>query len=242
MPQKFTRTIAGMFGQKGREWLAALPEIIEEIARDWSLKAGKTFANLSYHYVAECTCADGSEAVLKLGCPEEDTEFINEVRMLRLFDGKGAVRLLRASESRCAMLLEKLTPGDHLGNLCLKNDEMAVRIAVACLKDIVRPAPPDGGGFYLLENWMNGFHKAENTEFPARVIKKARGLFDELAGGSKQKFLLHGDFHHENILSAGREPFLVIDPKGLIGDIGYDIGVFLNNHRNWLAGLPWQAK
>jgi streptomycin 6-kinase len=237
LPQKFTRTISGMFAGKGEQWLAKLPEIVGGIAGEWSLTVAKPFANLSYHYVVECTCEDGSEAVLKIGFPEEKLEFFSEIKMLRLFDGAGAVRLLRASESNYAMLLEKLTPGEGLGEFCLKDDAKAVRIAAGILKKIVRKAPADSG-FHLLKDWIGGFGKAENTQFPARIIKKARDFFSELTRDDKQKFLLHGDFHHENILSAAREPFLVIDPKGLIGWIGYDIGVFLNNHRNWLDGLP----
>ena len=50
--------------------------------------------------------------------------------------------------------------------------------------------------------------------------------------------LLHGDFHHENILSATRESFLAIDPKGIVGDIGFDISVFLLNHAKWLENEP----
>jgi len=227
-----------MFGEKGRQWLARLPEIVAQVAGEWSLKVGKPFANLSYHYVAECICEDGSQAVLKIGFPGESLEFSNEVKALQLYNGAGAVRLFRFSESSCAMLLEKLTPGESLGEMCLKDDAGAVRIATGILKKIVRKAPAVDGGFHLLENWIGGFRKAENTEFPAGAIGKARDYFSKLTGDGQQKFLLHGDFHHENILSAAREPFLVIDPKGLIGWTGYDIGVFLNNHRNWLAGRP----
>lgn len=242
LSEKFVRTITGAFGEKGRQWLVDLPEIVEEIAADWSLNVGKAFANLSYHYVAECVCADGGLAVLKIGCPAEGLEFINEVKMLRLFAGEGAVRLLRIGENRCTMLLEKLTPGEHLGNLCLKDDKAGVETAIDVLRKIIRK-PLTENGFHLLDNWIGGFRKAKNTEFPAAAVKKARDLFDELSGAGSQNFLLHGDFHHENILSAEREPFLVIDPKGLIGGTGYDIGVFLNNHRNWLDGSPdMQAK
>ncbi|MEJ7861583.1 MAG: aminoglycoside phosphotransferase family protein [Pyrinomonadaceae bacterium] len=59
---------------------------------------------------------------------------------------------------------------------------------------------------------------------------KARRFYEQLSFASKHKFLIHGDLHHENILSAFREPFLAIDPKSIVGDIGYEISVFLNNH------------
>jgi streptomycin 6-kinase len=44
--------------------------------------------------------------------------------------------------------------------------------------------------------------------------------------------------HHENILSSERESFLAIDPKGIIGDVGYEISVFLINHFWWLSDDP----
>jgi streptomycin 6-kinase len=236
LPQKFTRTIAGMFGEEGTKWLAELPRIIAAVSADWSLKTGKPLKNLSYHYVAPCICADGTEAILKIGFPEEKTEFFSETETLKLYNGDGAARLLRADEKRYAMLLEKLVPGKTLGEMCLKDDKETVRIAAGTLKKIIRDVPK-GGDFHKLDDWIGGFHRAKDTEFPADVIKKAQSFYKELTGKNKN-FLLHGDFHHENILSSTREPFLVIDPKGLIGGKGYDIGVFLNNHRNWLEGTP----
>jgi streptomycin 6-kinase len=237
LPVKFTRTISGMFGKDGKKWLADLPGIVDSVAKKWSLTVEKRFENLSYHFVAPCICPDRTEAILKIGFPGEKLEFLNEVKTLQLYDGNGAVRLLTVDEASCAMLLEKLTPGEGLGELCSADDLAAVEIAAGILKKIVRKAP-SALGFHLLDNWINGFRKAEKTEFPAETIQKAQNFYRELSGKNKTKFLLHGDFHHENILSSAREPYLLIDPKGLIGDIGYDVGVFLNNHRDWLEGMP----
>jgi len=41
--------------------------------------------------------------------------------------------------------------------------------------------------------------------------------------------LLHGDFHHDNILSASRKPFLAIDPSGIAGEREYEIGALMRN-------------
>jgi streptomycin 6-kinase len=38
---------------------------------------------------------------------------------------------------------------------------------------------------------------------------------------------LHGDLHPWNILSAEREPWLAIDPKGVVGDPAYELGPFI---------------
>ncbi len=39
---------------------------------------------------------------------------------------------------------------------------------------------------------------------------------------------MHGDFHHYNILSSERG-WLIIDPKGVIGPAGYEVGPLLIN-------------
>jgi len=41
--------------------------------------------------------------------------------------------------------------------------------------------------------------------------------------------VLHGDLHHLNILAATREPWLAIDPKGVIGDRAFEPATFLLN-------------
>jgi len=38
---------------------------------------------------------------------------------------------------------------------------------------------------------------------------------------------LHGDLHHENIICASRDPWLAIDPKGLMGDPPFNAGSML---------------
>jgi streptomycin 6-kinase len=41
--------------------------------------------------------------------------------------------------------------------------------------------------------------------------------------------LLHGDLHHWNILSATRQPWLSLDPKGVVGEREYEVGALIRN-------------
>ena len=50
-----------------------------------------------------------------------------------------------------------------------------------------------------------------------------------LCASAPAPVLLHGDLHHDNVLRATREPWLAIDPHGLIGDPGYEVGALLFN-------------
>ena len=152
-------------------------------------------------------------------------------------NGKGAVKLLKIDESRRAIVLERLSPGANLKEVCRADEPEAVTIAIKIMRKILKE-PPEISAFRRFEDWFEVFEKAANTKFPDEFISKASRFYEELSSASKRKFLIHGDLHHENILSAKREPFLAIDPKGIIGDIGYEIAVFLNNHLWGLATEP----
>lgn len=232
LPEKFRQNILDLHAGKGERWLNDLPDLIAEISEKWLLSVEQPFANLSYNYVAPCICADGAQAVLKIGFGEEDSVIFSEAAFLKLLDGNGAVKLLRFDKNYCALLLERLIPGENLKRICQTNDEQATRIAIEVMRRL-RCKPPENIKFPTLENWMNGLQTAANANFFApRLVAKARNYFEELSDASEQDLLLHGDLHHENILSAEREPFLAVDPKGVIGNIGYEIGVFLNNQRH----------
>ncbi|HEY3189963.1 MAG TPA: aminoglycoside phosphotransferase family protein, partial [Solirubrobacteraceae bacterium] len=56
---------------------------------------------------------------------------------------------------------------------------------------------------------------------------------DELCASAPARLVLHGDLHHDNVLRAEREPWLAIDPHGVVGDPGYDCGAMLYNPEPW---------
>ncbi|NOH00976.1 MAG: hypothetical protein HND47_02845 [Chloroflexi bacterium] len=59
-------------------------------------------------------------------------------------------------------------------------------------------------------------------ELLGRVESSLPELFDD------EMSLIHGDFHHFNVLSSGRG-WLAIDPKGVIRPAGYEIGPLMIN-------------
>jgi streptomycin 6-kinase len=88
--------------------------------------------------------------------------------------------------------------------------------------------------FIHLSDWFDGLKKLRamfnggtgplNEKLVARAEASAKDFFTE----NHKPVLMHGDFHHFNILSSERG-WLVIDPKGVIGPAGYEVGPFLIN-------------
>ena len=228
LPPAFVNNINQAFGERGRRFLADLPTLLETAAQTWELTLGKPFL-LSYNYVCAVTRADGTPAVLKLGVP--DRELSSEINTLRLYAGQGACRLLEADPGQGRLLLERLHPGTLLATL--EDDERATEIAAGVMKAIQRPAPA-GEGFLSLRGWfdeLKGLRPLFNGgtgPFPERTVAIIEGLIRELFAEDRPQVLLHGDFHHFNILSSQRG-WLVIDPKGVVGPAEYEAGPFLIN-------------
>jgi streptomycin 6-kinase len=220
-------------GEEGQAWLARLPTIISAYSNRWRITVDPPFPELSYNYAAPARRADGTEAVLKLSLPWNG-EFNQEAAALQAFDGHGMARLLELDLEGGALLLERLVPGTPL--FTLEDDDAATSIAAHVMKRLWRTVPTDHP-FPTVGDWGKGFsrHRAafEGTSGPlsADIFDKAERLFAELVSSSAEPVLLHGDLHHGNILAAQREPWLAIDPKGLIGEPVYETGAWL---RNWL--------
>ena len=230
VPEKLAHTTIALRGAAGAEWLNRLPAIISRCEECWSLKVDPPFPELSYNWAAPVLRTDGTAAVLKLSFP--NAEFKAEAEALRVFDGRGAARLLELDLERGAMLLERCEPGTPL--TIVRDDKEATSIAADVLRQLWRPVPPDHP-FPLVSDWVRGLERlrrhfgGETGPMPSALVKRAEVLFTELIPSQAEPALLHGDLHHFNILSARRQPWLAIDPKGVVGEPAYDTGALLRN-------------
>src|SRR6476661_6022440 len=109
--------------------LTAAKATAVEAARMWGLELGEPFALSNVSYVAPA-----GTAVLKVAW-EGDDESLHEGDALELWDGDGAVRVLR--QSGRALLVERAVPGDDLAAL---PDDEATAIAVALAARLWRRA------------------------------------------------------------------------------------------------------
>jgi len=245
IPEPFAQLTVALHGAKGVAWLAELPALIAACERRWSLVVGPPFDLLSYHYVAPATRTGGEPVVLKLGVPHP--ELPTEIAALQHYGGHGAVRLLDADAGLGVVLLERLQPGTSLAAL---DDDDATRIAAGVMRRLWRP-PPAEHAFPTVARWAGGLQRLRarfdggTGPFPASLVDQAEQLFAALIVSMAAPVLLHGDLHHDNILAAGgsgREPWLAIDPKGLVGEPAYEAGALLRNPEARLRSEPAPAR
>jgi streptomycin 6-kinase len=234
IPPALARNVVETWAGDGVRWLARLPELIDEVARDWELTVGAPYP-LSFHWVTPVIRADGSPAVLKLGVPGEHLSA--QAEALQLYGGRGAVRLLGHDPERGALLLEHADPGSPAAALVPGADAEATAALVGVGRRLHR-VPPAGCTLPELSGEAESF-SAHLRRFPGddpvprRLVERAGALFGELCASAPDHLLLHGDLHHDNVLRAQREPWLAIDPHGVVGDPGYDCGAMLYNPEPW---------
>ncbi len=234
----FVENIQVSFGEKGQAWLAELPALLDEAACRWELTVGRPFL-LSYNYVCAASRSDGTPVVLKIGVPNRELD--SEINSLRLYAGRGACRLLEADAEKGMLVLERLVPGTMLASL--EDDDRSTEIAAEVMRQIQRPAPTRGG-FLSLRGWFDELKNLRpnfvggSGPFPEKTVRAVEALIQELFAEDRPPVLLHGDFHHFNILLSSRG-WLVIDPKGVIGPSEYDVGPFLMNP---IGKMPVEAE
>ncbi len=162
----------------------------------------------------------GGPAALKVSFPHPGN--LSEAGALRSFAGSGAVRLLNADEDRFALLLE------HAGPRALSegpSTDHAVEVMGVLARRLAVPAAPSSPTLAdTADGWAEQLrHHASTSAYPLPpgALERALATIDAL-GDDATPTLIHGDLHPGNVLTAQREPWLAIDPKGQRGSAAYD--------------------
>ena len=212
-------------------WLRDLPGLIAELERDWSITVSRSYDGPTEAFVAEATLDDGTPAVLKVHIDRPGAHAVNEITVLRLADGAGCARLLRADAARGALLLERLGPS--LSQLALAMPERH-EILCAAAERVWRPAPgcdlPTGAdkGRWLAEFIPAAWERLGRPCTERAIADALACLARRIAAHDDERaVLVHGDVHQWNALQAAGGGFKLVDPDGLIAEAEYDLGILM---------------
>lgn len=198
-------------------WLERVPELVAECVEEWELELGEPYEAGAAGYAVRAGLTDGKPAVLKVIYPHREAE--HEADALELLGGNGAVRLLARDDARSAMLLERCEPGTALAE---NGGETALDVLVELLpRHWVRAGEPfhtlaEEAAWWideLPEQWEQSGRAIER-----RLVDTAVDALRSLSESQGEQVLLNQDLHGDNVLAAEREPWLVIDPKPLVGE------------------------
>lgn len=130
------------------------------------------------------------------------------------------------------MLLQAIIPGFTLKTFFPSQDKEATKYAAQVIRELhygKALTSLDKKSYKAVPELLSIFDRFDNNQIPIDVIQKSKKLAYNLLNSNQEIHLLHGDLHHENILYDNNVGWIAIDPKGIIGELAYEVSAFINN-------------
>ncbi len=222
---------AGVRGMAARDatwaaWVRALPRLADDLLVEWELRQDGWAQHGCTALVLPARDPQDRPVVLKIAFPDDDSAF--EHLALQTWQGRGAVRLVRADPRRRALLLDRLE-GRTLDSI----DAIEACEVVAGLYRSLHVA-----GLPQLERlsdrtarWATRLRALpRSAPVPHRLVEQAATLAEDLAADpATDGRLVHGDLHYRHVLASGPATWLAIDPTPLNGDPHVEPAPMLSN-------------
>ena len=151
------------------------------------------------------------------------------VEVLRAFDGLAMVR--PCDVVGCTVSMEQLQPGYSAADLVIRGrDEEATVIVADLIRQMSPREPPHGTPTVRdLVRSFGTYRSSGDTQIAAVLVDEAERIYLELCDSQHDVRLLHGDLHQGNILFDDTRGWIAIDPKGVVGEVAYEVGASLRN-------------
>ncbi|WP_145577907.1 aminoglycoside phosphotransferase family protein [Yersinia mollaretii] len=165
----------------------------------------------------------GQPAMLKIAMTAQECL---GAQLMVWWQGDGAARVIAQEED--AILLERIAGQQSLSEMARNGqDDEASQIICHVVARLHGHSKPKSPKLPLLSSQFGALELA--AKIHGGIFVDAASIATKLLAEPQDITLLHGDIHHGNILNAGPGDWLAIDPKGLIGERGFDFAnIFCN--------------
>ena len=166
---------------------------------------------------------DGQKAILKI--TDDDSERIG-CELMVWWNGNGAAKVL--AHAAGAILLERATGTGSLADMSWTgNDAQACRIICHAASKLHFSRNASTPALTPLHHWFGDLAPAAKKH--GGILTRCAVVANVLLSSPHDEVVLHGDLHHGNILDFGTRGWLAIDPKGLLGERGFDYANIFTN-------------
>ena len=176
--------------------------------------------------------SNNGPAMLKVARAEEERRGNH---LMAWWDGAGAARVFAQEDD--ALLMERLGDDGALAAMARNgSDNEASRIICDVATRLHAPRHLPAPEVMPLSIWFADLRSAADQHggIFATAAATARDLLDD----PRDITVLHGDIHHGNILRSRERGWVAIDPKGLLGERGFDFANIFCNPDAATATLP----
>ena len=222
--------IIGAFGNEGEQWLARLPKLIDARRAEWQIDDLKQATGLSYSWIGFGLSVFGP-VCLKLSVP--NPESLSEIVALHAFgETRRIARLYLSDPTECAILEERISPGDslwtvsHPARLAIAAKAMASLHSARLVRSALEFVP------HAADQADRAFARARTDGAPTALLD-AIALVEPIAARLRDDLtLIHGDLHHANMLAHAHNDdvaWRVIDPKGIAAPLWLEPARYILN-------------
>ncbi|MGH9873993.1 MAG: aminoglycoside phosphotransferase family protein [Pyrinomonadaceae bacterium] len=217
----------------------SLLDRIQQHVREWRVAVEDTFETetsvITFGTRDVTTAASGNQPVVLKVIKQQGDEW-RSGEILAAFDRHGVARVYEQAPG--VVLMERLNPGSSLVDLALNGcDEEATDILAGVIEQMSARASAMSPlelpqACTTVEDWAKGFRNyiaSGDVQIPRDLVAAGQRVYLSLCGSQRSPRLLHGDLQHYNVLFDSDRGWLAIDPKGIVGEIEYEIGAALRN-------------
>lgn len=169
------------------------------------------------------TAKHGINAMLKV---TDDADEQTGNALMAWWEGHGAAKVI--AHENDAILLARATGTGSLATMSRSGqDSEACRILCATANRLHTPSTKPLPKLTSLHEWFSSLKPAA-VKYDSTLTLCAE-ISEELLSSPRDIVVLHGDLHHGNVLDFETSGWLAIDPKGLIGERGFDFANIFTN-------------
>lgn len=206
-------------------------EVLGRLKVDWELSADGEIIVAGNSLLAPVV-SEGRAAVLKIPLNKEEGRGF---RLLSCWNGRAAVEVYRY-DSR-GVLMERAMGEQSLKRMVFGGEEdKANRIVCAVVAELHASPCSNLSELVPLPAWFRSLFSAAERE--GGSFARGCAVARQLLATPGESVALHGDIHYDNILDGGSRGWLAIDPKGLVGERGFDYANIFCNPDLTVAGSP----
>lgn len=176
---------------------------------------------MSFNYVAS-GYQNNKPIILKIALNSK--ALINEASCLKAFGKHTAAEVIADDDN--IIIMQRSIPGTMLKDYFPAREGEATEVLCSVIKELHLADISKNHSFCNVSELLKILD--QELDIPDKISSKARHLRDELLRSANKEVLLHGDLHHDNILKNG-DGWLVIDPKGFLGDPAFELAAYLCN-------------